>query len=175
MKPRQLAGLVLLGAAAWLALVGDKTPAGQASPVRTPAQAVPAAAPRPAPVGRPPAAEPLVLPVTRELWAGATAGGADAPTRTRDLFSARSWAPPAAAAAPPPPPIAPPVPFAFLGKKLEDGAWEVYLSRADHSFVVREGSVLEGTWRVDRIEPPSLTLTYLPLTLSQTLAIGDTR
>jgi hypothetical protein len=94
----------------------------------------------------------------------------------RDLFSRGTWAPP-----PPPPvnlpvvPVAPPVPFAYLGKKHEGGTWEVYLSLADRTFVARAGQPLDPQYRVDRIDPPHLHLTYLPLGVTQTLAIGDAR
>ena len=35
-----------------------------------------------------------------------------------------------------------------------------------------EGATLEGAWRVDRIAPPIMTLTYLPLNQVQQLNIG---
>jgi hypothetical protein len=51
----------------------------------------------------------------------------------------------------------------------------VYLARGEQTFIVREGSALDGLYRVDRIAPPSLALTYLPLGQSQTLPIGESR
>jgi hypothetical protein len=65
------------------------------------------------------------------------------------------------------------VPFAYLGKKLQDGEWEVYLGHADQTLLVRQGSVMESAYRVDIIAPPRMQLTYLPLGLSQELFIGD--
>lgn len=168
--------LMLLGIAAWLALFGDKSPDGQAKPVQSRTSATAGAAPsRPKATTLAITAEPLVLPVDRQLLAARQPANPQLARPVRDLFSARSWAPPSVAALPAPAPVAPAVPFAFIGKKLESGAWEVYLGRAEQSFVAREGDVLEGSWRVDRIDPPALTLTYLPLAQSQTLAIGDIR
>ena len=97
---------------------------------------------------------------------------------TTSLFSGQSWipAPPVTVALkntpPPPPPMAPPLNFAFLGKKWEAGVWEVYLARGDTSYIVRPQSVIDGTYRVDAISPPMLTLTYLPLNQVQRLNIG---
>jgi hypothetical protein len=38
--------------------------------------------------------------------------------------------------------------------------------------VVRDKTVIDGTYRVDTIAPPVLTLTYLPLNQVQQLNIG---
>jgi hypothetical protein len=73
---------------------------------------------------------------------------------------------------PPPPPGAPPLPFSFIGKALEGGTWEVYLARADKTYVVQAKTVIDGMYRVDAIAPPVLTLTYLPLNQVQQLNIG---
>lgn len=166
-------GLPLLAAGAWLALFGDKSPAGDAA-ASAPVAAVPAAQPRTA--AAVPAGDVTLALVPRDqLFAKPDAQSPERAT-ARDLFSARNWNPP-----PPPPPVfvaapvAPPVPYAFLGKKLEANVWEVYLSRGEQTFVARTGQVLEGEWCVDRIAPPSLELTYLPLGQALTLSIGETR
>ncbi|MCZ8251712.1 MAG: hypothetical protein O9318_04505 [Hylemonella sp.] len=97
----------------------------------------------------------------------------------RDLFSQRSWAPPAPKPQPVVVPVvapsAPPLSFVYLGKKLEGGQWEVYLGQGEKTFVVREGQMLDGQYRVDSIKPPQMELMYLPLGLSQNLSIGETR
>ncbi len=95
-------------------------------------------------------------------------------TAVRDLFAAQSWtpAPKAVAALSPPAPQAPPVPFAFLGKRHDGSGWDVFLGRGEHTFIVREGATIESAYRIDTIAPPTLTLTYLPLAKSQTLSIG---
>ncbi|MCC2956584.1 hypothetical protein LK542_13270, partial [Massilia sp. IC2-477] len=71
-----------------------------------------------------------------------------------------------------PAPTAPPLPFTFIGKSLQDGAWEIYLARGDRTYLVRENTVIDGTYRVDAVRPPVLTLTYLPLNQVQQLNIG---
>ena len=73
----------------------------------------------------------------------------------------------------PPPPIAPPLPFTYLGKKFEDGVYEVYLSQGTgETIIIKEKSVINGQYRVDSINPPTLLLTYLPLNQVQILPIG---
>ncbi|WP_382174774.1 hypothetical protein [Hydrogenophaga luteola] len=68
--------------------------------------------------------------------------------------------------------MAPPLPFSFLGKKAEGGAWEVYLARGDLSYIVREGTTFAEVYRVESIRPPEMTLTYLPLEQTQVMNIG---
>lgn len=96
---------------------------------------------------------------------------------TTDLFARRSWTPPPKPVAvvkplPPPPPMAPPLPFLFLGKKSEGGAWEVYLARGDLSYIVREGTTFAEVYRVEHVKPPEMTLIYTPLGQTQVMNIG---
>lgn len=91
-----------------------------------------------------------------------------------DIFPGKTWhVPPAPAKpAPPPPPAPPPIPFVYLGKMIEDGRALVFLNKQDRNLVVGEGDVIEGTYRVESILPPVMTLTYLPLNMKQTFPIG---
>lgn len=91
-----------------------------------------------------------------------------------DAFEVRSWAvPEPIRAAPPVRPSAPPLPFTFLGKKYEDGAWQVFIDWQEGVYLVREKDALGGLYRVESIRPPSMTVTYLPLHQTQTLSIGE--
>lgn len=162
--------LALLAGAGWLAVFGDKTPAGAARVASTPAVLPPVRGTPPAKTATAPPLEAL-LPRT-----------ALAPTRKpmADLFAVAAWR---VTAPPPPPPAAParitetpaaPAPnYKVLGKKREGNTWEVFLGREELSFIVRTGDTLEAAWRVDRIEPPAMTLTHLPSGQSRTLPIGD--
>lgn len=93
-----------------------------------------------------------------------------------DLFAVANWVPTPTAQNLPPAqparPTAPAVPFKFIGKKLETGNWEVYLARDQRTMVATRGAILEGSYRVDAIEPPTMRLTYLPLDQVQQLTIG---
>ena len=92
-----------------------------------------------------------------------------------DSFAPHEWSPP-----PPPPPkpaptpapVAPPIPYAVLGKQAADGVWQVFLGRQDQVFIVKQGDTLESSYRIEEIKPPALTLTYVPLNQRQVLAIG---
>jgi hypothetical protein len=64
------------------------------------------------------------------------------------------------------------LPYTYIGKKLEDGKWEVYLALGDDTRVVHAQSTFDGNYRVDAIAPPTMTLTYLPLKQVQTISIG---
>ena len=187
MSARRLVLLSLLIVAMWLALFGDKTPSEPAT-----GEVVEAAAPaggrpardvsslaareiRPAPEasgkGRQPAELAVAALIPRAELIPAAGEGQEHP----DLFPALSWTPPPPpppSAAKPPPPMAPPVPFAYLGKKFEGGQWEVYLGRGEQLLIVREGMKLDGIYQVKNISPPTLTLVYLPLKQSQTISIG---
>jgi hypothetical protein len=90
-------------------------------------------------------------------------------------FGQQDWTPPPPPPPPPaaaPPPVAPPLPFAFIGKSVGDGVWEVYLVRGDRTYVVHDKDTIDGSYRVDAIAPPVMTLTYLPLNQVQQLNIG---
>jgi hypothetical protein len=166
--------LPLLAVAAGLALFGDKTPAGSARVVASSAR-LPALAATPPRAGAAPASAPEVLEplrARRELVVPAGDG-------TADLFASPRWSrsPPAASApvaVEAPPPVLPPA-YRVLGKKQENEAWELFLGRDDSSYVVRAGDVLDGTWRVEQIDPPTATLVHLPSGAKHPLPIGDAR
>lgn len=176
MNPRKIvlgAGLLI---AAYLALFGDKSPSGEvAEPVARSAQASAstrsAAMPESSARSEKPSAPSLVVLAIhpRDQLMGATQARPDG------LFSSHSWTPPPPPPpppAPPPKPTAPPLPFTFLGKKVEDGKWEVYLAHGDQTYVAREKSDLEGVYRIEAIKPPLISFLYLPLKETQTLNIG---
>lgn len=89
-----------------------------------------------------------------------------------EAFVTRNWTPPPPIISPPPP-TAPPLPFSFLGKKFENGKWEVFLGLQDNTYVVRDRDVLNQHYTIDAIHPPTMTITYTPLQQQQVLAIGD--
>jgi hypothetical protein len=102
-------------------------------------------------------------------------------TTAASLFSAQSWyvAPPApppapVVAMPPPVPTAPPLPFAFMGSYRPEGAMPVYfLTAGDRVFDVKIGDTLDNNYSVDGVKSGQLLLTYMPLKIQQSLAVGD--
>ena len=97
------------------------------------------------------------------------------------LFHPQSWyvAPPPPPPAPyvppppPPPPTAPPLPFTVMGSYARHGQATVYfLTRGDRVFDVHVGDTIDNTYSVDSAANGQLTLTYKPLNIQQTLAVG---
>lgn len=184
MKPYQIAMGVALAGAAALVIFGDKTPSSDiAEPVARPAKASGAVSSVPAVAGRSGNdVKATVDAAILRLVPRATLVGdsADASFGAGEgVFLGQNWNPPppppppqSQSNAPPPPPMAPPVPFNYFGKAVADGQWEVYLARGDKTYVVRNKTVIEGAYRVDRIAPPLMTVTYLPLNQVQQINIG---
>jgi hypothetical protein len=168
MKPRHVAMGVALVLAAGLLAFGDRSPQGEAAEaVERPGAAPPRATQSTAPALKPVPVIARLVP--RDTLIGKGAAGADG------LFGRQDWTPPPPPPpkpAPPPPPSAPPLPFTVIGKSLEDGKWEVYLASGERTHMANEGAVLDGAWRIERIAPPLMTLTYLPLNQVQQLNIG---
>lgn len=177
MNKRHLVFTAALLAAGFLAFFGDKTPmAGIAEPVIRAADAARPVARVNAVVQESKTARmPIILALQDRT---SLIGGAEVENAGGDIFNSHSWTPPPPPPppppkpSPPPPPMAPPLPFTYLGKKIEDGAWEIYLARGDQTFIVHAESVIDGIYKVETIQPPGLTLTYLPLNQKQTLTIG---
>lgn len=178
MKPRHIAMGVALVAAAGLVVFGDNTPEDVvAEPVER-AQAPSAAAAPLAGAGKDKDKSVAILRMvdrealigdSEDRFNGGEHGGESG------VFARQDWTPPPpppAPAPPPPPPSAPPLPYTFIGKSLQDGTWEIYLARGDRTHLVRENMTIDGMYRVDAIRPPVLTLTYLPLNQVQQLNIG---
>jgi hypothetical protein len=94
------------------------------------------------------------------------------------VFAPKSWQPaappslPAVAAPPPPaPPAAPPLPFVYLGDYLQDGTLLLFLAQGERNHAVKAGTVIDETWRVDRVSKAAIEFTYLPLNLPQSLPL----
>jgi len=186
---RRLTLFTLLVLAAWLALFGDKTPTDRntgeevaALPARTAGggsgdASTARRADRPPPGSRAlPGTASTSLEVAALIPRQQLISAAADEHQSRDLFPPLSWTPPPPLpekSASPPPPMAPPVPFVYLGRKLEGGQWEAYLGVGEQVFIVREGMTLAGTYKVKAVSPPTLTLIYLPLKQSQTIPIGE--
>lgn len=102
-----------------------------------------------------------------------------------DLFAARSWKPAAVLASVTEQPVnsapvveapsLPPLPFQFIGRLDDRRDRQVFLQDGEKIYVVRQGDVIDDTWRIEGISEQELSLVYLPLHLSQTLSVGSTQ
>lgn len=99
-------------------------------------------------------------------------------SNANDLFASKSWyvappPPPPAPAAAPPPPTAPPLPYTFVGSYTEGNQATVYfLTAGDRVYDVRPGDTLDQIYSVDAVENGTMIITYKPLNIRQTLAVG---
>jgi hypothetical protein len=91
-----------------------------------------------------------------------------------EMFHARSWQPPPppVSARAPERPSAPPLPFRFFGRLVDNGTTVVFLNRQDDIYAVKAGDTIGGAYRVEEINGSEVVLTYLPLRQRQTLQIG---
>lgn len=75
-------------------------------------------------------------------------------------------------ALPPSKPVAPPLPFAYIGKVIEEGKLTVFVSKQQQNYLLKGGEVIEGTYRVDKVESGRLVFTFLPLETEQVMTFG---
>jgi len=58
--------------------------------------------------------------------------------------------------------------------RIDDGQPKVFLQRGERLYTVAAGDVIDGQYRVERIEATTVLFTYLPLNIKQTITIGKT-
>lgn len=63
-------------------------------------------------------------------------------------------------------------PFVYAGKIVEDGALVVFLIDGEKSHAVKSGDVIEDTWKIKSITPPTMTLKNIPLKVEMQMEIG---
>lgn len=140
--------------AATLAAVLLDWPMPEAAP---PARAALPAAPVAAAEAVPPAASPL-----RERYEA----------RAADAFAPRSWLPPPPPAPKPAAPKAPPLPFKYLGKVMQEGEVMAFLGQGARTHLARAGDTL-ADYKVEEITTAEMTFVYLPLNEKQRLTFGS--
>ena len=75
---------------------------------------------------------------------------------------------------PPPPapaPEAPPLPFTYFGRLVENGTTVVFLNIQDRIATGRVGDTLDRRYRIESIDEQAITFNYLPLDIRQRLAV----
>jgi hypothetical protein len=105
-----------------------------------------------------------------------------------ELFASTTWAPKqpqisleeqiaraeeAKKAAPPPAPTAPPLQFKYSGKAVTDNETWVFLSQSGENHITKVGGKINSQYRLDSINDSTVTVTYLPLNIKQTLTINN--
>jgi hypothetical protein len=90
-----------------------------------------------------------------------------------DPFAPKNFNPPAREAQQAPreaKPEAPPLPFRYLGKLIEDGKLSVFLANGAESVTAIAGQRI-GDYRVDKVTESEVQFTYLPLKTRQSLPL----
>lgn len=91
-----------------------------------------------------------------------------------DLFPTHSWTPsPQQSIATQEKPSAPALPFSYGGRYTERDKVYIFLTEGTLVHTVRQGETVNGAYRVEKIDNASITLTYLPLGIEQTLQTGS--
>ena len=92
-----------------------------------------------------------------------------------DPFARRSFAPPVqqVASAEPAKPLAPPLPFRYMGRLIENGKTEVFVLRGDDIISIAPGQKIDADYRVDAVTETAIRMTYLPLKTRQSLELAQ--
>jgi len=158
-----LAGVLTLALAAYW-LLADETPMADPPP------------PSPTPLTAPASAEPAPNVHPPEFIRPGEAP--EQATGAVDIFAVRTWEPPPpvvepVTAGPPPPPAAPPLPFRYAGKLEEPGkATVIFLTHGEQMLAVSPGQLIDGRYRVGKLEGGQLHFLYRPLNIRQSIPVG---
>jgi hypothetical protein len=127
---------------------------------------------------------PEVAPSARAGVAAAVAAAAPAPAepaptlrerfepQAADAFAPRNWPPPPPPPPTPEPPMAPPLPFKYLGKVMQEGEVMAFLGQGARTHLARAGDTL-ADYKVEEITTAEMTFVYLPLNEKQRLSFGS--
>ncbi|NOT15744.1 MAG: hypothetical protein HOP21_09270 [Methylotenera sp.] len=66
-------------------------------------------------------------------------------------------------------PTAPPVPYNFVGKMVENGQTKGFIQQGETLLTVKQGEVLDAQYKVVSIENEGVSILYLPLNTPQTI------
>lgn len=98
------------------------------------------------------------------------------------LFALTNWNPPPpppapapkqVKAPPPPPPTAPPLPFRYMGRWVEDGKTHYFMQYNGRDLVLLPGMQIDPQYKLESVQGGQMRFTYLPLQQQQTLAVGE--
>jgi hypothetical protein len=88
---------------------------------------------------------------------------------------ARAPAPKSVPAAPAPQePQVPGIPFRIVGRFVENGVAGMFVQYNDRTLVARAGDLIGDAYKVESIVDQTMTVVYLPMNVTQTIAAGAT-
>jgi len=65
-------------------------------------------------------------------------------------------------------PVAPPLPFQYFGRLTQNGKTDVFVMRGEELIALAAGQTI-GDYRVEQVAESSISFTYLPLKMKQTM------
>ncbi|NQZ53775.1 MAG: hypothetical protein HRT93_05920 [Piscirickettsiaceae bacterium] len=71
-------------------------------------------------------------------------------------------------------PTAPPLPFKYIGKLIENDVIKVFLLQGEALHIVSEGDIVDKHYQLKDIDGEQLRWLYLPLNITQNMNIGKT-
>jgi hypothetical protein len=89
----------------------------------------------------------------------------DADARAQDSYAPLNFSTVPSAASP----AAPPLPFRYVGRLIQNGRSEVLVMRGDSLYSIAEGDEIDGEYRVERITGATVQFSYLPGRVQQSL------
>ena len=69
-------------------------------------------------------------------------------------------------------PVAPPLPFSYMGKIIENGKLTIFLTRDDKTYAISAGETIDHQYMVNAITSQRIDFTYIPLGQKQTMMTG---
>ena len=84
-------------------------------------------------------------------------------------------APPPGPPPTPPPPTAPPFPYELVGRLQQGDQAQALMSGPVRTVALRAGDVVEGQWRIDKVDTSAVHLTWLPGAQPQRIEYGAAR
>jgi hypothetical protein len=66
--------------------------------------------------------------------------------------------------------VAPPFPYQLIGQLTQGDQLHALLNGPNRTLSVQAGDVVDGLWKVERVDPGGLVLVWLPAQLRQTIA-----
>lgn len=85
----------------------------------------------------------------------------------------RKTSAPKVVAPPPGPPQAPPLPFQYMGRWLQEGQVSYFLQLNGRNLVLRVGDTVDQTYKLEQASAGTLSFVYLPLNQKQSMAVGE--
>jgi len=68
-------------------------------------------------------------------------------------------------------PTAPPLPFTYVGKLIQDGKLAVFIGMRGQDMLIKKGEIIAQTYHIDDISSTEVKMTYLPLQIQQILKL----